>query len=98
MWGLILLLVFMTAPRPPVDITTTAEAAGENIIYTIAVKNPGPDAATNVVVTRELPAGSSLVSTSLPNVCSGRSKVTCTFPSFPAGVTLTFRIVAKQRG
>jgi uncharacterized repeat protein (TIGR01451 family) len=98
MWGVLLLLVFMTAPRPAVDITTKAERAGENIIYTIAVKNPGPDTATNIIVTHELPAGSSLVSTSLPNVCSGARKVTCAFPSFPAGVTLTFQVVAKQHG
>src|SRR6476661_2495911 len=53
--------------------------AGAPITYSIAVANAGPDAATNVVVTDNLPKGTGFVSAqSTQGTCVGKGqKVTC---------------------
>ena len=48
-----------------IDVSDDADpvVAGDNLTYTVSLTNAGPDAATGVVLTSALPAGTSLVST-----------------------------------
>jgi uncharacterized repeat protein (TIGR01451 family)/fimbrial isopeptide formation D2 family protein len=67
---------------------------GQNVTYTITVRNHGP-AATDATVTETLPASLSLVSvTPSSGSCSGTGPVTCTFAGMAAGATETITVVA----
>lgn len=71
------------------DFTTLP--VGSNATYTIVVTNNGPGEATDVVVTDELPAGTTLVSSSAG--CSGTTTVTCEAGTLAAGGSATFELV-----
>jgi uncharacterized repeat protein (TIGR01451 family) len=79
---------------------------GELLTYTIEVENRGPDAATNVVITDDLPGAVDFVSADVtPGVqasCERKSgKVICSFPAVANGATATATIkvrVTKKRG
>ena len=69
--------------------------AGENLTYTLKVKNDGPSSAQNVVVTDMLPSDTSYVSyTSSKGTCSEDTGiVTCELGTVAKGATVTITIV-----
>jgi uncharacterized repeat protein (TIGR01451 family) len=71
--------------------------AGSNLTYTITVTNNGPEATNSVIVTDQLPAGTSLVSCSAPNgTCGGTlSAPTISFASLANGASETITLVAS---
>ncbi|HMI81164.1 MAG TPA: hypothetical protein VK480_05195 [Solirubrobacterales bacterium] len=81
---------------------------GSNLTYTIGVENLGPEPATGVTVTDDLPKGVDLVSASGPSgACAAqKGKVTCTVGSLkPSGVnyggapvTITIVVVPRSAG
>jgi len=68
--------------------------AGEQLFYTIAVTNDGPDDATNVVVVDVLPDGVDYVTNDLPGGCveSPTGTLTCSVGDIKAGETQSFKI------
>jgi uncharacterized repeat protein (TIGR01451 family) len=87
-----------TAVTPaPVGLTISKTAdppqalIGSEATYTIVVTNNGPGTAMNVVVTDELPAGTTLVSA--PGNCTGTTTITCTIGTLTAGNSSTIDLV-----
>jgi uncharacterized repeat protein (TIGR01451 family) len=70
---------------------TPTATPGSNATYTIVVTNNGPGAAANVVVTDDLPDGTTLVSSSAG--CTGTDPVTCTVGTLAAGASATITLV-----
>ena len=97
-------LVFDGAFPPMADLrlTKTAPASaqpGQSFDYTLAVRNQGPDAAENVVLTDVLPAGLNLNSTS-GALCAGTTTVVCqlgTLTQFQQ-TTVTMTVSSAQEG
>lgn len=83
-------------PVADVSITKTGPAAappGASITYNITVSNAGPQAASNVVVTDVLPAGTTFVSaTASQGTCSGTTTVTCTLGAIASGANATIAL------
>ncbi len=121
-FGLLTLLVGAStgapAPSGSADLSLTKSdspdpvATGGALAYSILVANAGPDAATNVIVTDNLPKGVSFVSaTSTQGSCSVKGKsngqaLTCALgtlassggPAYnPTPVTITIRVLAPQK-
>jgi len=70
---------------------------GDNITYTITVRNSGPNSATNVTVTDALPAGVTYVSaTPSQGTCSGTGTVTCNLGTMNNGSTVTISLVVTS--
>jgi uncharacterized repeat protein (TIGR01451 family) len=72
--------------------------AGSNLTYTLTVANTGPDSATSVVVTDNLPAETTFVSCSSTGggVCGGSgNNRTVTFASLASGQTESVTLVAS---
>jgi uncharacterized repeat protein (TIGR01451 family) len=84
------LVVTKTASPNPVQ-------AGNNITYTIIVKNNGPAAATAVTFTDAIPTNTTFVSlaqTGTAWVCPAPgASVSCTIASFPSGGATTFTLI-----
>jgi uncharacterized repeat protein (TIGR01451 family) len=84
------IVVTKTASPNPVQ-------AGNNLTYTIVVKNNGPAAATAVTFTDAIPAHTTFVSlaqTGTAWVCPAPgTAVSCTIASFPSGGTTTFTLI-----
>jgi uncharacterized repeat protein (TIGR01451 family) len=89
------------SPSADLAITKTAAAgpyvSGASLQYTITVSNAGPQAATNVVVTDVLPAGTAFVSaTPTQGTCTGTTTVTCSLGTIAnaanATITLTLTL------
>ena len=86
-----LLMAVPAWAAPNLSITKEGPARvepGERFVYTIEVRNTGPDAATGVVVTDELPEGVTFVgsdSATCTNLgdtdTDGRDEIECTFPA-----------------
>lgn len=82
----------------PTDLSVAKTATGmfdtsAIVTYTIVVMNLGPGLASNVVVTDELPAGTTLVSSSTTQgTCSGMSTVTCNLGILAAGSDATITL------
>lgn len=81
-----------------VDLKVTKSAAatvkaGQQLTYTVNVRNAGQDRATNVVVTDTLPAGVQLLSTSTP--CSGATTLTCAIGDLEPAANRTLSIVVR---
>lgn len=71
----------------------TAEV-GDQIAFTIAVTNNGPDTAGDVLVSDSLPASASLVSVNASQgSCSGTAPITCELGSLEEGATATVTLV-----
>ncbi len=68
--------------------------AGNQITYTVRITNSGPNIASNLVVTDNLPALSNVISSTTGGVlsCSGSSSLTCNLPSLGVGSSLTWTI------
>jgi uncharacterized repeat protein (TIGR01451 family)/CSLREA domain-containing protein len=85
------------------SITKTPSAAtfvpGQQVTFTIAVANTGPNGASNVTVTDVPPAGLTFVSaTSATFNCTGTSTISCTAPTLVNGATGTIAIVVTANG
>ncbi len=78
-------------------VTSTGPyVVGSNITYQLSVTNNGPDAATNVVVSDPLPAGTSFVSASAG--CSfAANTITCTAATLANGASTSFDITVKAQ-
>jgi uncharacterized repeat protein (TIGR01451 family) len=77
--------------------TTPATQAqtGSTITYTITVTNNGPDAATNVVVADDLPAGLQFVSaTPSQGTCNAADPVSCSIGTLANGASATVTLQA----
>ena len=90
------------APTADLSVTKTASpdpvTTGDDLTYTITVTNNGPDPATSVVVTDNLPAETTFVScaTTGEGVCGGSgNNRTVTFPLLPSGQSETITFVAN---
>lgn len=83
-----------------VDLSITKQGpatipAGADVTYTITVTNPGPTAATNVVVTDDLPPSLTFVSaTPTQGSCNTSDPVTCTLGGLAAGASATVTLIA----
>lgn len=68
--------------------------AGEQLFYTVAVTNDGPDTALNAVVVDTLPAGVTYVTNDLPGGCvqAPAGTLTCSVGDIPSGQTRSFTI------
>jgi uncharacterized repeat protein (TIGR01451 family) len=86
-----------TPTKADIVLTITAPATakvGTNFTYTVATKNLGPAAATQVVTVVRIPDGTTLVSTSLPVTRHGQV-LYWTTPTIANGATITNLIVVK---
>jgi uncharacterized repeat protein (TIGR01451 family) len=74
--------------------TASAQApAGSTITYTITVTNNGPDAATNVVVSDDLPAGLQYVNANpSQGTCTGTDPFTCSLGTLNNGASATITL------
>lgn len=82
------------------NITTTPAISGQNVTFTLAVTNNGPEAAADVSVTDILPVGYTNISASAPGwTCdvSANPTIICTRDATPmaAGLTETIMITAQ---
>ncbi len=89
-----------TAVTPaPADLSITKTAdfpqsvVNERATFTIVVRNAGPGEATNVLVTDELPPGTTLLSAS-PG-CTGTTTMTCSAGTLATGASATFAISVR---
>jgi uncharacterized protein (TIGR03437 family) len=95
--------VLAQAPNADLALTKTAAPnpvpAGENLTYTLAVRNIGPQPATGVTVTDTLPAGVTFVSaSSTQGNCNGTSTIACNLGNLAAsapGNEATITIVVR---
>lgn len=71
--------------------------AGNNLTYTIQVQNPGPNDASNVIVTDNLPSGVDFVSATGGTCQRAGSTVTCVLGQVNGGTTATVTIVVKTK-
>jgi uncharacterized repeat protein (TIGR01451 family) len=72
----------------------TTVAPGGGVSYTIVVRNAGPGAVTDGVLTDVLPLGVTFGSISAPptGACTGSSTITCTGLVLPAGGSITLTV------
>lgn len=78
-------------------VSPTSVAANANLTYTLTVRNNGPDAASFVTVTDNLPAGLTYVSCAAAGggVCAGSgNNRTISFPALAANASATITLVA----
>jgi uncharacterized repeat protein (TIGR01451 family) len=69
---------------------------GNNVTYSLAVTNLGPDLATNVTVTDTLPSGMTLLSTTpSTGACVGTTTLTCSLGTMTLSQTNTITVVAQ---
>ncbi len=91
------------APAADLSVTKTDSPdpvkAGQNVTYTITVQNNGPDAATGVTLTDQLPRNAGYGSTSTTQgTCSlkpDKTAVTCNLGTIASGGTVTVTITVK---
>jgi uncharacterized repeat protein (TIGR01451 family) len=86
-----------TNARADLSITKTASAQsvvlGESFTYTLRVRNDGPSAAVNTVVTDRIPDGLQLeVASSSKGTCAGAPVVTCQLGTLAKGAVETIRL------
>jgi uncharacterized repeat protein (TIGR01451 family) len=66
--------------------------AGEELFYTITVTNDGPDTASGVVVTDQLPPQVDYVTSTNPGCTAAGGIVTCSVPDLASGESYSFQI------
>jgi large repetitive protein len=86
-----------------IELTKTADKAnvsvGETIVFTVLVRNLGPDAATGTTVVDTMPSIFAVQSsTSTRGSCSGTSTITCVLGTMNNGQSETITITAKVTG
>jgi uncharacterized repeat protein (TIGR01451 family) len=87
-------------PQSDLNLTKTADdvigVVGQDVTYTITVRNDGPDPAANVVVTDLLPAalGEQSISASGLGTCTLTPILGCTFPAIANGDSETVTLIA----
>ncbi|HEX7150879.1 MAG TPA: IPTL-CTERM sorting domain-containing protein [Thermoanaerobaculia bacterium] len=75
---------------------STTATTGSNVTYTITVSNNGPTAATNVVVSDDLPAGLTFVSaTPSQGTCNASDPISCNLGTLANGASATVTVVAN---
>jgi uncharacterized repeat protein (TIGR01451 family) len=85
-----LTLVGSAAPNPV--------TVGNQLTYTILVKNSGPDGAGNVVVTDTLPAGVTFVSAlTAQGSCTGTAVIVCNLGTVAVGSTVAITIAGTPK-
>ena len=86
--------VVVPGSPPGVAVVPNTVTAGKRLTYTLDVSNGGPSAATGVVLTDTLPAGTSYVSAG-GAACStlGLPTLSCTLPSLGPGGMVTVIVV-----
>ena len=89
-------VIIATADLSIAKTTTATQAqSGSTITYTITVTNNGPDTATNVVVSDNLPAGLQYVNaTPSQGSCSGTDPFTCNLGTLLNGASATISLQA----
>ena len=91
-------LAGVTTDRADLSVTKSDSPdpaiAGEQLYYSVQVRNDGPDAALDTTVQDVLPAGVQYVTTDLPGGCveSPPGTLTCTVGDLAAGASKTFTI------
>ncbi|HEX2834333.1 MAG TPA: IPTL-CTERM sorting domain-containing protein [Thermoanaerobaculia bacterium] len=90
-------------PQADLAITKTASdttpQSGDQVTFTIVVTNNGPDQATGVVVTDDLPSGMSFVSaTSTVGSCNAADPVVCTIGTLANGQSATITLTVLITG
>ncbi len=93
------------APSGSTDLKVTKTASsstasiGSKITYTVKVENLGPETATGVTLTDQLPKETDYVSAAATSGACARKgqKVSCTIASIPVGTTVTATIVVIVR-
>jgi uncharacterized repeat protein (TIGR01451 family) len=95
-------VVIAPAPPPMIDLSIAKTDrpdpvfVGKLLTYTLAVRNLGPDAATNVRVMDALPGAVSFVSvTSSQGTCTGGRVVSCGLGTIASGGRATVSIVVR---
>ena len=89
--------------RADLSITKTADKTavliGEDLTYKLTVKNDGPNTATGVVVTDDIPNQADLqsVSTSQGAACPKTDPVSCNLGTLASGATGTVTIIVKPK-
>jgi len=89
-----------SAPITDVAITKTPNhrdfQVGDVIVYTLVVKNNGPDPAENVMLAENLPPQISLISvTPSTGTCSAGAAITCSFGTLAVNATVTITLEAR---
>jgi uncharacterized repeat protein (TIGR01451 family) len=91
---------FITRIGPDADISITKGESrdpvmvGNNLTYTLTVRNAGPDEAANVSVTDSLPAGVIFVSTTpSQGSCAGTNLITCNLGNLSRDAMVTVSVV-----
>ena len=83
-------------PSADLSITKTASPdpviAGNQLYYTITVKNNGPDAASSITVKDTLPSQVTYVTSTDPNCSALGQVVTCDVPDLANGASYSFQI------
>ena len=72
----------------------TAVVIGDEVVYTIQVKNNGPSTATNIIVINEIPEGLVILG-STPGLLQEGSNLKVTIPILVDGATVTYSYTAK---
>ena len=90
------------APEGGTDLSITKSdlpdpvVTGNNLTYTLVVRNNGPSSATGLTVTDTLPVGVTLFSSfATQGTCNGTSVVTCNVGNLGKGASVTITIVVK---
>jgi uncharacterized repeat protein (TIGR01451 family) len=90
------------APEPVIDLSITKTDrpdpvfVGAQLVYTLTLRNLGPDTATNVRVTDALPAATDYVSVAASQgICTGGAVVRCSLGTLAAGGRATVTIVVR---
>jgi uncharacterized repeat protein (TIGR01451 family) len=80
------------------EVNNPTAAVGQNVVFTVVVSNAGPDQATGVVVTDQLPAGLSFVSSSPTQGTYNSTTGVWTVGSINSGASATLTITATVTG
>jgi uncharacterized repeat protein (TIGR01451 family)/CSLREA domain-containing protein len=93
----------VTVPAADLSMTKTTTVTtfvpGQQVTWTLAIANAGPDAATTITVIDVLPAGATFVSaTGDDAICTGTSTVICTIATLAAGATTSVALIVTANG